>query len=547
MSHVSRLGALVAASALTVTGITLVASPAQAVPDTRAVGQGATWLTDQLTDGLIHNPNFGGFDDFGLSIDVALALDEIGGAANDTTVKTVGKAIRNNYYSYTTGADYFDGPEIYAGAQGKALVLAQIAGTTPTSYQATVLADLEKQVAGAGILLGRIENSNETVYPPPNFDPVPGDSANSFGQAFATRALITAGSEEADEALAFLLDQQCADGGFREKFDAKDDVSQGCDPADTATFGDRIGATATTVLNLSAVPATTDITNALAAARAWLQTQDNADGSFGADGGNANSTGIAARAIGASPEATAAAAWLRDLQIDDTDACTKAANALGAIAFTTAALADARANGIPTTAVENGKQDSVRRASAQAVPALAFLEAPDAQTLNLTGPTGYLKAGTSPTFSVTGAASDSTLCATVSNSNKAAVANGAGTAAIALTLPGGTANRTVTVTDRNGNTDTVVAKVLGAKKLTVKAARSTVRKNRSVRVTVTGLAPGEKVTLRVRRHRVAGSASANGTFVATLKPGSALGRARITATGQFADIRHGRTSVRVVR
>ena len=52
------------------------AAPVQAAGPTadRAVQAGASWLTGQLTDGLVFNDQYGGFNDYGLSADFAFAL-----------------------------------------------------------------------------------------------------------------------------------------------------------------------------------------------------------------------------------------------------------------------------------------------------------------------------------------------------------------------------------------------------------------------------------------------------------------------------------------
>src|SRR4051812_25861775 len=206
MSNLRRLCALVAASTLAFTGLSTVSSPAQAAADPRPVAQGATWLADQLSNGLIHNPNFGGFDDYGLSIDTALALAAVGG--HDDTVGTVGRAIRDHYYSYTSGSD-FGTADLYAGPTAKALVLAQVAGTGPLSYRASVTSDLKDRVSQAAPTVGRIEDFVDPTNPFGN------DFANVIGQSFAARALGVAGaSSEADQTLSFLLEQQCSPGFF---------------------------------------------------------------------------------------------------------------------------------------------------------------------------------------------------------------------------------------------------------------------------------------------------------------------------------------------
>ena len=108
--------------------------------------------------------------------------------------------------------------------------------------------------------------------------------------------------------------------------------------------------------------------------------------------------------------------------------------------------------------------------------------------------------------------------------------------------------RTLTVTDRAASAATVVAKVLGAKTLTVKAAKSRVKRRGSVGVVVTGLAPGELIKVTFRGRTIAtGKASSTGRYVATVKVGRRLGKATIRAYGQFPLIRKGATEIRVVR
>src|SRR5262245_59334317 len=89
MSHLlslRRVGAAVAASALTASVIAGGTPPAQAASPSSPAGHGATWLADQLNKhGLIHNPNFGGFDDYGLTADTVLGLKAIGGHKADVT------------------------------------------------------------------------------------------------------------------------------------------------------------------------------------------------------------------------------------------------------------------------------------------------------------------------------------------------------------------------------------------------------------------------------------------------------------------------------
>ena len=106
------------------------ARPRPATPPT----QTARWLDKQLTDGLVHNDQFD-FDDYGLSIDVGLALDELG---LPKSARNVRKAIAANVDSYTTGAD-FGSSDIYAGAdrQGRGVRPGRPGPTPATSAAST--------------------------------------------------------------------------------------------------------------------------------------------------------------------------------------------------------------------------------------------------------------------------------------------------------------------------------------------------------------------------------------------------------------------------
>ena len=118
---------------------------------------------------------------------------------------------------------------------------------------------------------------------------------------------------------------------------------QGCvtGAADSASDLDT---TAIAVINLLATPDASP--SAIAAARSgasWLETQQSADGSFGA-GSNANTTGLAGWALGEAGKASAAkaaAGWLRGVQVADLAPCVTTLSAEnGAVAPSEAALAE---------------------------------------------------------------------------------------------------------------------------------------------------------------------------------------------------------------
>ncbi|MCW2855435.1 MAG: hypothetical protein JWR52_1050 [Marmoricola sp.] len=535
-----RLGALVATSALAVSGLGLLASPAGAVPPPNpAMTAGADWLAGQLSSGLMHNPNFGGFDDYGLTIDTAFALSAVPGHTSD--VSDIATALAPNIAGTAgyTEADEFSYPAnlfvqhgFYAGPTAKALVFAQLAGQDPTTYGGVNLVqNLENRV----LVTGRI--ADDSSY---------GDFANTIGQAYAAEGLAAAGSTKAADALTFLLEQQCAAGYFRLNFAAADATDQTCDatggPADPDV-------TSTAILALHAqIDTNAKVARAIGKAEAWLLAQQHADGSF--SGGtstnspNANSTGLAGWALGELGDATAAqhaAVWVRQHQADELAGCpTQLTSQTGAVAYDGTALANGRAVGITTST-----QDQWRRATSQALAVLQW--APTATpALALSGPTGYVEAGKTASYRVSGAVPGETVCVSGIAISVPGAAGIGGTAAIRVAIPPGTATRTISVTD-GVSTTSVLTKSLGAAILHVTPARYRVTHGKLVKVTVSGLAAGEKVTLRFRGRVVAtGTATSTGRFVRFVRVGRILGRATLSATGQFADLRRGHTLIRVI-
>lgn len=531
MRRAARLTAYVATSALLLTGTTLAASPAQAATDPIGVQSGASWLAGQLTNGVVHNDQYD-FDDYGLSVDIGLALAEVGGQG--AAIQAISDELASHVGSYVGS-----GPDRYAGALAKAAVLADISGADPAAFGGTnLVAELEGRVAGSGPIAGRIEDAYDAS------SAWGADYANSIGQAFAARALATARSAKAPSVADFLLRQQCTSGYFRLNFTAdKTSTDQGC--SDTSDTPDT-DATAIAVIELAGVDEP-GVAAGVSRARAWLVASQRPDGSWGGgtstEGANANSTGLAAWALGDTPESAAAAQWLREHQATHYDDCDRLRSERGAIAYDDAGLDDARTHGIDVP-----HRDQWRRASAQAVPALAYLPV-DATPASpsLSAPTSYLKAGSRPTFTTSGVHTGDQLCLTGPGATIQGTAGG-DTWSAAPVLPAGTATRTYVVRDRDGHSAQRSVKVLGAKTLTVRRSKYRVKRSRYVTATVTGLAPGERAAVAYKGRVVKrGSASAYGTFRARFVVGRRTGLKKITARGAFGDIRHGSTVIRVVR
>ena len=140
-------------------------------------------------------------------------------------------------------------PNVYAGATAKAAVLAQSQGKNPRSFGGVdLVTQLEGRVATAAPITGRIEDAYDPT------DQFGGDFANVIGQAYAAQALALAGSAKAGAATAFLLQQQCAKGFFRQYFTTdKTRADQSCQGAPAAERGASTDATALAVLALQDV------------------------------------------------------------------------------------------------------------------------------------------------------------------------------------------------------------------------------------------------------------------------------------------------------
>lgn len=352
--------AVVAAGLITTT---MLQAPASAT----AVDDGGTWLKKQLTDNLAvteyrdtftdpDNPVWVEYTDGGLTADVAIALDVIGGSARK--VAAIGEALAPEVSTWTGNGDY-------ANSVAKAAVTATVVGQDPTSYGGNdLVAQLEARTADSAPITGRIEDGGTG-----------GDYGSTIGQAYAALALEQAASPEADAALDFLLDQQCADGFFRLGFSAKDAADQSCDAA--ASPVPDTDATALAVILLEARDsADPEVDQAVSDAVGWLKATQKKNGAFGGgattEAANTNSTGLAAWALGdhgACARAEKAADWVRSLQARGRLKGTELAGEKGAIAYDRLAWEAAQKKGITRAA-----RDQWFRASAQAAPGLRFVQ-----------------------------------------------------------------------------------------------------------------------------------------------------------------------------
>ncbi|GAA1476165.1 hypothetical protein GCM10009623_06110 [Nocardioides aestuarii] len=342
--------AVVAAGLVTAT---MLQAPAGAAP----VDDGATWLTTQLDENsVVYNEQFGGFEDLGLTIDVGLALQRVGG--HDSDVAAVRDAMSTRVDAYTTFGD-----DVYANSAAKLMTFAQRTGNGAGKKFGGVnlFRRLNRLVLKGDRLAGRIADRSSTDY------------ANTLGQAFAAETLAKAGSRKAGDVRRFLLQQQCGRGWFRLGFSGRKAAEQGCrgkkDQPDT-------DATVFAIDALRALPKKNKVTRAaIREGLDWLERSQAADGGHGGgvatEAANANSTGLAAMILGDAgrcDSATDAAAWVADLQVAGDQGGTPLEGEEGAVAYDAAAYAAGQADGIT---VET--RDQWRRTSAQAVPGLRYV------------------------------------------------------------------------------------------------------------------------------------------------------------------------------
>lgn len=542
-----RTGAFVASVTLAVTGLAMIPAPAQAATDARPSEIGADWLAGELVDGLMPS-QFAGFPDYGLTIDTAFALASVGG--HDADIEAVADALGPKVADGYAIADEYDFVEpfdfkqkgFYAGSIAKSLVFASVANIAdvPAWSGRDLVADLEGLVSAQPDTAGRIVD--DSFY---------GDYANVIGQAFAANALETAGSSEAADVRAFLLKQQCSAGFFRlymtpDKNAPDQTCNGGRASGESAPDPD---ATAYVILNLFNQLDDPAVARAIGKAEAWLLSQQNEDGSFNGgtstDVPNANTTGLVGTTLGQlgnDEEALQAAYWVRGRQADEVAVCSnELSTETGAIGYDPATVTAATTAGIADAA-----RPQWRRATAGSLPVLKLLPAVSA-TLDLAGPTGYVRAGGSVALKVAGAVPGEKICVSGTAGKVRGVADANGSATLTAKVSAGTANRTYAVTNQGGGTDQTVVKALGAKTFTVTLSKKTAKRGTLVRVRATGLAPGEKLRLVFRGVTLRSTAAnANGVYATEFNVRRKLGKGTVVVAGQFTG-RRGTAVVTVVR
>lgn len=345
---------------LGLTTASLVASGALTTPASAALAPEArsasTWAVGQLDDGVVHNDQYD-FTDVGLSLDMLLALQELG--ARPAFRELIVEAVEQHADGYVgTGTDS------YAAQLGKVLTAVQQAGVRPNQYGAGgYLTRLKERVRPAGKQAGRAVDASQF-----------GNYTRTIGQSYVVQAFALARQPRYLRLTTqFLLKQQCPGGWFREGVESSDF---------TCATGRREGrsapsvdATAIAVMGLQAARRHgvkglgDDIRDALR----WLANRQATNGSFTGNGvANANSTGLATWVLADSAYERAAlrgARWLRTLQVSSADAQgSPLAGEVGAVAYDAAALRAGSSDGITTES-----RDQWRRATAQAMVGLDAL------------------------------------------------------------------------------------------------------------------------------------------------------------------------------
>lgn len=515
-----RIATLLTGAALATSALAIAPTPAHAEDPASPLAAAAGWLKSELASGPFGSTYDGVYyADLGATIDAGFALLASGDLAGAQHVAGLVDANLASYVGYA--------PEIYAGPVAKTLAFEQALGNTGAAVGGL---DLVTTLEGRVTASGRI--TDQSGY---------GDYANSIGQAFAAQALTRAASSLADEATAFLIDQQCDAGWFRLYFDGTD---TGCDDATDSPDTD---VTAYAVLALLPQQSDPAIASAIDSAVGWLVSSQAADGSHAGgtatEASNANSTGLAAQALGEAGRTAAAAqaaAWVAGRQVLG-GACdsTKLTTESGAIAYDDLALTSGRADGLDDTVGQ------WRLATAQAAPGLAYLPA---TTATLTAP-AFVKAGSATTITAGGLAATERACLAGNGAATALTGNGTVTATL------GAGAHTFTLS-RLGKPASTTVTALAPATFAVDAGNK-VRLKRRLTVVVGGLTVGEQVTVTFRGRPVAsGIAAAGGIFTASFKvtrklvkkgrSGALVKKGKLVVTGQFAD-RSGTATVKVKR
>ena len=330
---------------------------------TRAEQAGA-WIAREAADGSLPGPT--ARTDWGLTVDALFALYASG--VGESAANRMATEIESHAGAYIGPDLYRDKDVRLAGPTAALLNVAVVTGDDPRSYGHGRYARGGNAYDMRGEVLDLIA-SPRSKQPGRLQDRGTGsDSTNMFSQSLAVIGLARSGGGH-EAALTFLRSQQCGAGYFRMFYnDGKSCSAAGGQPDIDGT------AIATQALVAARASGTSGLDGAISRASEWLSRVQRPNGSFGGVGSseppNANSTGLAAQALhatGAKAAYRKARKWVAALQVKAQRAGgTQIAAEVGAFAYNPDSLRQARRSGI-----DNSARDQWRRASAQAVYALA--------------------------------------------------------------------------------------------------------------------------------------------------------------------------------
>ena len=285
-----------------------IAAAAVAVPESQAAADFIARTLAAADDHYVY-PGSTYFDG-GNTIDAILALDAVGTQTDQADASYA--YLDANVGSYI-GTDF---DSLYAGPAAKALLAAVAHGADPTDV-------------GGLDLIAALRDAEDAVEPG-RFSDLPVDCgfdqcdySNTIGQSLALIALSRAGEPLNAASVAFLLDQQCSDGGFRGSMEGAGCTS---DPDATAFAAQALVASSRALLcGTGAAGMPTQAAAALDAALDRLAALQGGSGALSSSDGtpNANTTGMAAQAFyagGRVAEGDAAASFIVTLQYDPTTA-----------------------------------------------------------------------------------------------------------------------------------------------------------------------------------------------------------------------------------
>jgi hypothetical protein len=335
-------------------------SAAEAPVDADDLEPTADWLADEVgRNGFVEGP----YIDHGLSLDFATVLADVGG--HDDVVGRILDAMQDprEIEGYLSFYDEEANGQ-YAGATAKLVHTVVTADRDVADYRDDLVEDLTAMVVSSGAEAGRAKDTGEQDY------------SNTVSQAFVARALAITDDDDGSvtPAVEFLLEQQCDAGWFRESL-AGEDGDHSCEGGPKGDRTPSVDATAHAVAALVEVREQLEgelqqaADEAVEAASQWLEESQGDQGGHSVSGGdqpaNANSTGLAVRALAAAGRDEAAAAgagWLLQHRVSGDGPL---ADEAGAVTFDDRTLRQARRKGI-----SDGDRPQWQRATVEAAAGL---------------------------------------------------------------------------------------------------------------------------------------------------------------------------------